>query len=45
MKWLTPLDVVAYGAPQSEHAVNAASRGGPAMDHIGIDVHKKESQI
>src|SRR5262245_54668226 len=38
-----PLDVVAYRAPQGLHAVDAAERG--AMDHIGIDVHKRESQI
>ena len=36
-------DVVAYAAPQEHPAVNAARR--PAMDHIGIDVHKRESQI
>ena len=38
------LDVVAYTAPQKHIAVNAAVRR-PAMDHIGIDVHKRESQI
>jgi hypothetical protein len=40
-----PLDVVAYRAPQELHAVDAAERGRPAMDHVGIDVHKRESQI
>ena len=39
------LDVVAYAAPQEHLAVNAAERERPAMDHIGIDVHKRESQI
>jgi hypothetical protein len=39
------LDVVAYAAPQEHPAVNAARRERPAMDHIGIDVHKRESQI
>ena len=38
-------DVVAYAAPQEHLAVNAAERERPAMDHIGIDVHKRESQI
>jgi hypothetical protein len=37
--------VVAYAAPQEHPAVNAARRERPAMDHIGIDVHKRESQI
>ena len=45
MKWLTTLDVVAYAAPQSEPRSNAAMKRGPAMDHIDIDLHKKESQI
>ena len=39
------LDVVAYAAPQEHLAVNAAERERPAMDHIGIDVHKRDSQI
>jgi hypothetical protein len=37
--------VVAYAAPHEHPAVNAARRERPAMDHIGIDVHKRESQI
>jgi len=40
-----PLDVVAYAAPQEHAAVNAARRERPDMDHVGIDVHKRESQI
>jgi hypothetical protein len=39
------LDVVAYAAPHEHPAVNAAERERPAMDHLGIDVHKRESQI
>ena len=34
-----------HNAPQEHPAVNAAERERPAMDHIGIDVHKRESQI
>jgi hypothetical protein len=37
--------VVASTAPQSEPRSNAARKRRPAMDHIGIDLHKKESQI
>jgi hypothetical protein len=37
--------VVACIAPQEHSAVNAAERERPATDHIGIDVHKRESQI
>ena len=37
--------MVAYIAPQEHSAVNAAEREKPAMDHLGIDVHKRESQI
>jgi hypothetical protein len=32
-------------APQEHPAVNAAERERPAMNHIAIDVHKRESQI
>jgi hypothetical protein len=39
------LDVVAYAAPQEHPAVNAARRERPTMDHISIDVHKRETQI
>ena len=41
---VSPLEVEAYAAPQELIAVNAAEER-PAMDHIGIDVHKRESQI
>src|SRR4029453_3649185 len=34
-----------HNAPQEHPAVNAADGRGQAMDHIGIDVHKRESQI
>ena len=40
------LDVVAYAAAPQEHT-RGQRRGEerPAMDHIGIDVHKRGSQI
>src|SRR3990172_6412306 len=28
-----------------DHALKGSRRRGPAMDHIGIDVHEKESEI
>src|SRR6266567_6826077 len=39
------LDVVAYTAPQELTRGQRRREEGPAMDHIGIDVHKRESQI
>jgi hypothetical protein len=39
------LDVVAYSAPLRAHALMGATRRGPAMEYVGIDLHKKESQI
>jgi hypothetical protein len=39
------LDVVAYAAPQEHLAVSAAERERPTLDHIGIGVHKRNSQI
>jgi transposase len=46
MKRLTPqFDVVAYSAPLRTHALMGATRRGPAMEYVGIDLHKKESQI
>ena len=38
------LDVVAYTAPPRERA-HGRTRRGPAMEYVGIDLHKKESQI
>jgi len=45
MKWLTPTRRGDIDCPTNVHAVNAARKGGPAIDHSGVDVHKKESQI
>src|SRR6266542_5927086 len=39
------LDVVAYTAPQELTRGQRRREERPAMDHIGIDVHKRESQI
>jgi hypothetical protein len=39
------LYVAAYAAPQAHIAGQRRSEERPAMDHIGIDVHKRESQI
>jgi hypothetical protein len=36
------LDVVAYTAPPRERA-QGRTRRGPAMEYVGIDLHKKES--
>jgi hypothetical protein len=45
VKQLTPqLDVVAYHAPPGESALKGATREGQPWS-IGIDIHKKESQI
>src|SRR5262249_28656664 len=38
------LDVVAYTAPPRARA-QRRTRRGPAMEYVGIDLHKKESQI
>ena len=40
-----PLDVVAYPAPQELHRGRRRREQRPATDHIGIDVHKRDSQI
>ena len=45
MKWLTPTRRGGIDCPTDVNAVNAASRGRSAMDHLGIDLHKKESHI
>ncbi len=39
------LDVVAYSAPQEHTRGQRRREERPAMDHIGMDVHTKESQI
>src|SRR5206468_2309368 len=39
------LDVVAYAAPQESARGQRRGEERPAMDHVGIDVHKQESQI
>jgi transposase len=38
-------DVVALFRPTGFHAVIAAKPGRPAMDTIGLDLHKRESQL
>jgi hypothetical protein len=43
MKWLGNL-TWSHRAPPGMHAVNAANRK-PAMEYVGIDVHKNQSQI
>ena len=42
MKRLASLDVVAYHAPQEHTRGQRRREERPAMDHIGMDVHKKE---
>src|SRR6266850_1925990 len=39
------LDVVALSCPTRAHRGQRRREERPAMDHIGIDVHKRESQI
>jgi len=39
------LDVLAYAAPQEHTRGHRRSEERPAQDHIGIDIHKRESQI
>ncbi|HET7613146.1 MAG TPA: hypothetical protein VFK26_04420, partial [Gemmatimonadaceae bacterium] len=38
-------NVVALSAPQEFHAVKSRKPGRPAMDTIGLDLHKRESQL
>ncbi|MBI4627772.1 MAG: hypothetical protein HY729_03600 [Candidatus Rokubacteria bacterium] len=38
-------NVVAYAAPQGVTRGQCRREKRPAMDHIGMDVHKKKSQI
>lgn len=42
MKRLTPRGI---DCPGSESAVRAAHERGSAMEHVGMDVHERESQI
>ena len=39
------LNVVAYAAPQEHTRGQCRREERPAMDHIGIDVHKRDSPI
>lgn len=45
MKRLAATSTVADREPHNSNAVNAAGEWRPAMDHVGIDVHKRESQV
>jgi hypothetical protein len=37
--------MLAYIAPLRDHVLTGAQRTRPSTDHIGTDVHTKESQI
>jgi hypothetical protein len=45
MKRLATTSVVVARKPHNSNAVRAAGEWRPAMDHAGIDVHKRESQM
>ena len=45
MKRLATTSTVVARKPDNSNAVNAAGGWRPAMDHVGIDVHKRESQL
>jgi hypothetical protein len=45
MKRLATTSTVVAQRPHNPNAVNAAGEWRPAMDHAGIDVHKKESKV
>jgi AcrR family transcriptional regulator len=45
MKRLATTSTVVAWKPHNSNALNAAGEWGPAMDHVGIDVHRKESQV
>lgn len=45
MKRLATISHVVARKPHNSNAVIAAGEWRPAMDHVGIDVHKKESQL
>jgi hypothetical protein len=45
MKRLATTSTVVARKPHNSNAVNAAGGWRPAMDHVGIDLHKRESQL
>jgi hypothetical protein len=45
MKRLATISIVVAGSPTIRTRSRAAGEWRPAMDHVGIDVHKRESQI
>jgi hypothetical protein len=45
MKRLATTSTVVARKPHNSNAVRAAGEWRPAMDHVGIDVHKRESQV
>jgi hypothetical protein len=45
MKRLATTSTVVARKPHNSNAVNAAGERRPAMDHVGIDVHKRESRV
>ena len=45
MKRLATTSTMVAREPHNSNAVNATGEWRPAMDHVGIDVHKKESQV
>jgi hypothetical protein len=45
MKRLATTSTVVAREPHNSNAVKAAGEWRPAMDHVGIDVHKRESQV
>ena len=45
MKRLTPSSTWWHTLPHREKTRSRAHERGPAMEYVGIDLHKKESQI
>jgi len=45
MKRLATTSTVVARKPHDSNAVNAAGEWKPAIDHVGIDVHKRESKL
>jgi len=45
VKRLATTSTVVARKPQDSNAVNAAGEWRPAMDHVGIEVHKRESRL
>jgi len=45
MKRLAATSTGVAREPRGSDAVGAAAEWRPAMDHVGIDVHERESQV